>query len=171
MLTLGCVCLLAFSIPPVDGWPAAAYLCLEFKELLSSSPKSAESIMLLLMGDWFGCCGRTFRTGNDCSFEGGAGGISGSDVLEFSPSGPSGPRESSTASKRVACTPTFRAVRGFRPAGDLGVADGERGEACAGFGFVSVSTNLSANRQIGAKIPIETLFVGFSSFGKVCMRA
>lgn len=153
-------------MPPAEGWPAVAYLCLECTELLSSSPRSVESIILLLIDDWADCVGRTFRTGNDCSFKGGAGGNSGSDALEFSPNGPRGPRESSTASKRVACTPTFRAVRGFRPAGDLGVEDGVR-ETCCGFAFVSEPMSTVSKQEFDIKDPGETLFFGFCSFGKV----
>ena len=40
----------------------------------------------------------------------------------LSPNGPRGPRESSTASKRVVCAPTRRGVRGPLPLGDLGAA-------------------------------------------------
>ncbi len=64
---------------------------------------------------------RALRVGSDCSLEGGAGGNSGSERLELSPNGPSGPRESSMASRRVACAPTFRGVRGPLVCGDLGV--------------------------------------------------
>lgn len=116
------------------GWPWALNLCLELTELLSSSPKSVESIMLLFMGDWFDCDCLALRTGSDCSFEGGAGGNSGSEILELSPNGPSGPRESSTASRRVACAPTFRGVREFLPTGDLGAAEAERVEGGLGVG-------------------------------------
>lgn len=103
ILTLGCVCLLVFSAPVGDRCPWVGNLGFEAMEL-SSSPRSTESIMLLFMEDceeavaW-----RAFRTGNDCSFDGGTGGCSGSDKIdEFSPRGPRGPRESSTASNRVA---------------------------------------------------------------------
>ena len=72
------------------------------------------------MGDCDEDVGRAIRTGNDCSFEGGAGGSSRSETFELSLSGPSGPRESSMASNRVVCGPTFRDARGFLPAGDLG---------------------------------------------------
>lgn len=64
---------------------------------------------------------RALRVGNVCSLDGGAGGTSGSKRLEFSPNGPSGPRESSTASRRVACAPIFRGVRGPLALGVLGV--------------------------------------------------
>lgn len=140
ILTLGCVCLLGFSIP--WGWPWEWNLCLELTEPLSSSPKFDESTMLLLMGDWFGCGCRALRTGNECSFEGGAGGNSGSEIFEFSPNGPSGPRESSMASRRVACAPTFRDVRGFLPAGDLGVEEAERVEEEVGLALSSDSAVL-----------------------------
>lgn len=66
--------------------------------------------------------------GSACSLDGGAGGISGSERLELSPNGPSGPRESSMASRRVACAPILRGVRGLLALGDLGVEVAEREE-------------------------------------------
>lgn len=70
--------------------------------------------------------------GKDCSLDGGAGGSSGS-AFEPSPKGPSGPKESSIASSRVGCAPTFRKVRACRPIGDLGVeeVDKEAGLVCS----------------------------------------
>lgn len=98
--------------------------------------------MLRLMGDCDEGVGRAFRTGKDCSLEGGAGGNSGSDMFEFSPRGPNGPRESSMASSRVACAPTFLGVLGFLPMGDLGVEEAESEEVCDCLGFVSESDSL-----------------------------
>ena len=57
----------------------------------------------------------------------------------FSPSGPSGPRESPTASNLVGCAPTRRGVRGPLPAGDLGVDDSEREVLWVGLGLFSES--------------------------------
>ena len=100
--TLGCVCLREFSAPLGGGCTGGGNLALEAADSLSSS-KSTESIILLLIGD---CEGggtwRVFRIGKGCSFEGGAGGNSGSERFELSPKGPRGPRESSIASNRVA---------------------------------------------------------------------
>jgi hypothetical protein len=65
--------------------------------------------MLLLIED--GGAWRAFRVGSDCSLDGGVGaGSTGTGTL--SPSGPKGPRESSTASSR--CVSTRRGVRGVR---------------------------------------------------------
>lgn len=105
--------------------------------------------------------------GNDCSLEGGAGGNSGSGMFELSPNGPSGPRESSIASSRVACAPTFRGVRGCRPTGDLGVEDVESDE-----GFVCCDcTSTSEMYLVEASSDAfknETLLFGFCSFiGKI----
>ena len=125
ILTLGCVGLLAFSIPPGAEWPCCGYLCLGFVKLLLSSVRSAESIAPLFTDEGVE---RALRVGSACSLDGGAGGTSGSERLEFSPNGPSGPRESSMASKRVACAPNFRGVRGLLALGDLGVAAAEREE-------------------------------------------
>ena len=121
ILTLGCVGLFEFSIPPGAEWPCCGYLCLEVIELLSSSTRSAESIIPLFIGGCDEGIERALRMGNVCSLDGGAGGISGSERLEFSPNGPSGPRESSIASRRVACAPIFRGVRGPLALGDLRV--------------------------------------------------
>lgn len=74
-----------------------------------------------------------FRTEDDCSLDGGAGGNSGSEVFELSPNGPRGPRESSTASSRVACAPTFRGGRKVLPRGDLDVGEGDDTEGCDDF--------------------------------------
>jgi len=123
ILTLGCVCLLAPSGPPGDGC-ACGNLPAELADP-SVSPRSTEFIILPLMGDCEGC-ERALRCGSDCSFEGGIGGCSGSGTDIFSPSGPRGPSESSTASNLVACAPARRGVRGPLPAGDLGVDDFER---------------------------------------------
>lgn len=123
--------------------------------------------MLRLLGDCKEGVGRAFRTGNDCSLEGGAGGDSSSEIFELSPNGPSGPKESSMASSRVACAPTFRGVRGCRPTGDLGVEDVDSDE-----GFVCLDcVSASANSLVGAPsdaFEIGTLSFGFCSFiGKV----
>lgn len=125
MLTLGCVCLLEPSGAPNDGCPDPRYLALELADA-SSSPKSTESnILLLIEEEVDGACLIVFP-GTDCSFEGGLGGCSGSDwVGPLSPKGPSGPRESSTASSRVACAPTRRGVLGPLPAGERGDEMGE----------------------------------------------
>ena len=69
---------------------------------------------------------RALRVGNACSLDGGAGGTSASEELGISPNGPSGPKESSMASRRVGCAPTFRGVRGPLILGDLGVEATER---------------------------------------------
>lgn len=61
--------------------------------------------------------------------------------MDISPNGPSGPRESSRGSRRVACAPTFRGVRGFLPTGDLGVEDAEMVEDWGGLAFGSDSAN------------------------------
>ena len=68
---------------------------------------------------------RALRVGSVCSLEGGAGGNSDSERLEFSPNGPRGPRESSMASRRVACAPNFRGVRGPLALRDVGVEAAE----------------------------------------------
>lgn len=104
-------------------------------EDLSSSIASLESSILRLIGE----CGvwRAFLIGSDCSFDGGAGGWSGSGMLEFSPNGPSGPVESSTASNVVAFAATFPRVRGPLPAGDLGVAGAESEGLTGSEGFCS----------------------------------
>ena len=68
---------------------------------------------------------RALRVGIACSLDGGAGGSSGSERLEFWPNGPSGPRESSMASRRVACAPIFRGVLGPLEAEDLSVGAAE----------------------------------------------
>ena len=91
----------------------------------SVSPESTEFIILPLMGDGVGWV-LALRCGSDCSFDGGIGGCSGSGIEAFSPSGPRGPRESSTDSNLVACAPTRRGVRGPLPTGDLGVEDSVR---------------------------------------------
>lgn len=123
MLTLGCVCLLEPSGPPGGDCPCEN----RPGELVeaSLSPKSTEFIILPLVGDGVGCV-RALRLGRDCSLEGGIGGCSESGVEAFSPKGPRGPKESSTASSLVACAPTRRGVRGPLPTGDLGVDDSER---------------------------------------------
>lgn len=87
---------------------------------------SAESIRLLLIGGCDEGVERALRVGSICSLDGGTGGSSASERLEFSPNGPSGPRESSMASRRVACAPIFRGVRGPLAFGDLGVEAAER---------------------------------------------
>ena len=81
--------------------------------------------MALLIDGCEDAVGRALRVGSVCSLDGGTGGSSGSARLEFSPNGPSGPRELSTASRRVACAPTFRGVRGPLALGDLGVEAAE----------------------------------------------
>lgn len=126
ILTLGRVGLLEFSIPPGAEWPCCGYLCLEVVELLSSSPRSAESIIPLFVDGCDDGVERALRMGSVCSLDGGAGGSSVSERLEFSPNGPSGPRESSTASRRVACASTFRGVRGPLTFGDLAAEATER---------------------------------------------
>lgn len=128
ILTLGCVGLLEFSIPPGADWPCCGYFCLEVVALLSSSARSAESIIPLFIGACDEGVERALRVGRVCSLDGGTGGNSGSERFEFSPNGPSGPRESSIASRRVACAPTFRGVRGPLEPGDLGVEAAEREE-------------------------------------------
>ena len=128
ILTLGCVGLREFSIPPGAGWPCG-YLCLEVVELLSSSTRSVESIIPLFIDGCDEGVERALRAGSVCSLEGGAGGTSGSERLGFSPNGPSGPKESSMASKRVACAPTFRGVRGPLLLGDFVVEAAEREDA------------------------------------------
>ena len=68
------------------------------------------------------------RVGSVCSLDGGAGGDSGSEKLGLSPNGPSGPRESSIASRRVAWAPNFRGVRGPLAVWDIGVEATECGD-------------------------------------------
>ena len=126
MLTLGCVGRLAFSTPAGANRPGCGYLCLDMVELLSSSMRSAESVMPLFIGGCDEGVERVLRVGSVCSLDGGAGGSSVSERLEFSPNGPSGPRESSIASRRVACAPIFRGVRGPLALGDLDVEAAER---------------------------------------------
>lgn len=134
ILTLGCVCLLCPSGPPGEGCPCT-YLPAEVADR-SVSPRSTESIILRLVGDCEGCW-RAFRTGSDCSLEGGTGGCSGSGVGTSSPNGPRGPRESSTASRRVAWAPTRRGVRGPLAVGDLGAADADELRFDDGLGLFS----------------------------------
>ena len=93
ILTLGCVGLLEFSIPTGIEWACCGYLFLEVIELLSSSTRSTESIIPLLFDGCDEGVKRALRVGSVCSLIGGAGGTSGSARLEFSPNGPSGPRE------------------------------------------------------------------------------
>jgi len=141
-------------------------------EPLSPSPASDVSAILLLMGDWDAGVGREFRTGSDCSFEGGAGGRSDSGMFELSPSGPRGPRESSIASSRVACGPTFRGVRGFLPTGDRG--DEDAGGAEVGDCFVSdsESSHPKPREQIrGMRIERQTSIFDLGSFRKAGIRA
>ena len=88
--------------------------------------RSAESVMPLFIGGCDEGVERVLRVGSVCSLDGGAGGSSVSERLEFSPNGPSGPRESSIASRRVACAPIFRGVRGPLALGDLDVEAAER---------------------------------------------
>ena len=90
-----------------------------------------------------GAC-RACLIGRDCSLEGGAGGNSGSEMLELSPNGPSGPRESSMASNRVACAPTFLGVRGPLPPEDFGMVDAESELLCGWAAFVSKPANIKA---------------------------
>ena len=86
--------------------------------------------MLLLRGDCEeGPC-REFLIGRDCSFDGGTGGSSGSEVVEFSLNGPSGPRALSMASKRVDCAPIFRGVLGPLVIEDREVKDTEGESVC-----------------------------------------
>lgn len=118
--------------------------------------------MLRLFGDCKEGVGRAFWTGNDCSLEGGAGGNSGSDMLESPPSGPSGPKESSIASSRVACIPTFRGVRGYRLTGDLGVEDVESDEGSNCFDCASTPENILVEAPSDVFMN-ETLFFGFCS--------
>ena len=118
ILTLGCVCRLEFSNAVGGGWTGGGWRARD-PVRSASSPKSTESIMLLLI-ELLPCF--ALRNGNDCSFDGGAGG--GSDWLgALSPSGPSGSNESSTASSLVVCASTRRGVRGVRDP----LPDGERG--------------------------------------------
>ena len=82
--------------------------------------------------------GRAWRTGRDCSLDGGTG--TGSDCSDtLSPNGPKGPSESSTASSRVGCASTRRGVLGVRgplPAGDLGAEAADRAVGGAGLSLV-----------------------------------
>ena len=130
ILTLGCVGRLELSIPPGAIWPCCERLCFELIELLSSSLSSAESIVSLFAGGCDEDVERALRVGSVCSLDGGAGGNSVSERLAFSPNGPSGPRESSMASKRVACAPTFRGVRGPLALVVLGVEIDNGEDAC-----------------------------------------
>lgn len=62
------------------------------------------------------------------SFRGGVGPWSRNEdsvAMGGPPKGPRGSSEPSTASSRVGWAPTFRGVRGLRPAGDLGAFDAE----------------------------------------------
>ena len=93
ILTLGCVGLLEFSVPPGAEMPCCKYRCLDAVELLSSSVGSAGSTVPLLIDGCDEDSKRALRVGNVCSLIGGAGGNSGSERLEFSPKGPSGPSE------------------------------------------------------------------------------
>lgn len=88
--------------------------------------RSDESIIPLFIGGCDEGVERALRVGSVCSLDGGAGGNSGSERLEFSPNGPSGPRASSMASRRVACAPTFRGIRGPLALGDVDVEAAER---------------------------------------------
>ena len=125
--------------------------------------------MLRLMGECGGC--RAFRIGSDCSFDGGTGGWSGSGMLEFSPSGPSGPVESSTASNVVAFAATFPRVRGPLPAGDLGVADAANVGLVGSEGFDPGSTEIMSISTKGFDYIELTLLFAVCCFYKVCVRA
>lgn len=109
--------------------------------------------------------------GSVCSLDGGTGGSSGSERLEFSPSGPSGPRESSMASRRVACAPTFRGVRGPLALGDLGVGVAEREDACDCFALVAESVKTHEPENEHELAIRQTLFYSFCSFGKIGIGA
>ena len=102
---------------------------------------SAESIVSLFAGACDEDVERALRVGGVCSLDGGAGGSSVSERLAFSPNGPSGPRESSMASKRVACAPTFRGVRGPLALVILGVEIDNGEDACVSLALGSKSTN------------------------------
>ena len=171
ILTLGCVDLLEFSIPPGAEWPCCGYLCFDVVELLSSSTRSAESIIPLFTGGCDEGVERVLRVGSVCSLDGGTGGSSGSERLEFSPSGPSGPRESSMASRRVACAPTFRGVRGPLALGDLGVEVAEREDACDCFALVAESAKIHKPENEDESAIRQTLFYSFCSFGKIGIGA
>ena len=97
----------------------------------SSSPSSGEPNGVAPFGPCTDVC-RLERSGSVCSFDGGIGGCSGSEVEVLAPKGPSGSCDPSTASSLVAGTATFLVARGPLP-------DAVRGEAIAGdsvFGVV-----------------------------------
>ena len=113
--------LLEFSSPPGAEWPCCEYFCLETVEPLPSSTVFAGSIVPLFIDGCDKGAERALCVGSVGSFDGGAGGSSGSERLWLSLDGPSGPRESSIASRRVACAPTFRSVLGPLAFEDLDV--------------------------------------------------
>lgn len=124
-------------MPPKGGWADPAYFALEVTDA-SSSPRSTESSILLLIDEDVDSACLVFCPDTDCSFEGGLGGCSGSEWAgPLSPKGPSGPRESSTASSRVVCAPTRRGVLGPFPAGERGDEMGESEFGLVGLGSES----------------------------------
>lgn len=132
---------------------------------------SAESIIPLFIGGCDEGVERALRVGSVCSLDGGAGGNSGSERLEFSPNGPSGPRELSMASRRVACAPTFRGVRGPLALGDLGVEAGKREDVSCCLALVSKSAKIHEAENEDKLVIGQTLFIPFCSFGKIGIGA
>lgn len=87
---------------------------------VTSSIRSSDStVFLVTSAGWF----PNFEPGGwrrtTCSFCGGSGGRSFVAAGALSPSGPKGPRESSTAWRRTGWWPARRGVRGCRTPGDL----------------------------------------------------
>ena len=75
MLTLGCVCLRNASALPGDDCTGGGYLAFGAADSLSLSG-FAESIVFLVIVDCDKGVLWVVRFGNDCSFDGGAGGSS-----------------------------------------------------------------------------------------------
>jgi hypothetical protein len=106
----------------------------------TSSLKSTESSILLLIGLCADPIGWRRLCVTVCSFCGGAGGWSTTGAGALSPSGPSGPRESSRASSRTGVCPARRGVRGCRAVGDLTACEADEVSRDAGaFGFTEAS--------------------------------
>lgn len=110
-LTLGCVCLRGPSL--LGGCTGGGIRGPDVGR--SSSSRFTESIMLRREDCEVAVVGRGDRT-EGCSFCGGAGGSSACEEAAMpSPKGPSGPRESSTAWRRVGCAPYRFTGLGARP--------------------------------------------------------